>query len=433
MFKHRLDITGTLKVLSSLHLGSGEDKRYVLPKGGGKRRTALEGEESVRIALVARDHLCRPCLPGTSIKGVLRRLAEAEELWGTAHDDTGKMGRLVVRMAPHLCAPPAGEMEPLPWGDATSGLFVEARTRIDRALGTAQDGLLYHAEMVAPGNCFQLRLSLLEPDKALETQVMDCLSRLTAEDGIAFGRGQTAGLGRVRLDGPLTLTRVQLGKAGESETFTVDPTSSEVRTRLVLHCTGPYLSVDASRTVRNPPPTEEVADNSPDKQPQLQPLMDGQKRPALRGSALMGVLRSRAAWLEALEGWGDDPDKRFTTVEDLTPAERLFGVTGFRGLLQLRRVVTEPGYREVKLTSVALDQFSMAPIDNALFTTGAFVNCTFWTEFDLDRRAKDGDIALWERLVQDARDNGLMLGHGGNKGFGWFTVAKEESRGEKSA
>jgi hypothetical protein len=85
----------------------------------------------------------------------------------------------------------------------------------------------------------------------------------------------------------------------------------------------------------------------------------------------------------------------------------------------------------VEITSEALDQFSMAPLDGALFTTRAFVGCEFSVHLGLDRRrtVTAADETFFRELVDDATDNGLMLGHGTNKGFGWFAVSGERADG----
>lgn len=426
MFKGRLDITATLQVLTPLHVGSGEDRPTEL----------TQGEAPVRVAQVVRDYRGRPCLPGSTVKGILRRQVPvgAETICGSARlgdgqEASGEMGWLLVRMAPQIGDLP--DMGHLPErGDHANGIFIEARTRIDRDTGTAQDGLLYHAEMVAPGMCFQLRLALLKPTDQRIIQVQAMLAALTAADGVAFGGGQSNGMGRLRL--------IDAPRIGDGQTWHLNAPSQPAYVQLKLFCPSPYVAVDASRTSKPLKPTEQETEvaasgKEPDKPAQLQPLKDGAGQPVLRGSALLGVMRARAAWLQArLAGASnhqdvDDPEKDFTTLAQLTPVERLFGVPGFRGCLQVRSVQVQPGFKPVKLTSVALDQFSQAPIDNALFSTQAFSQCRFVVALDLDGRAGQAEKDVLDEVLADASTNGLIVGHGGNKGFGWFEVNYEKS------
>lgn len=84
--------------------------------------------------------------------------------------------------------------------------------------------------------------------------------------------------------------------------------------------------------------------------------------------------------------------------------------------------------RTTDLTSVKLDRFSGAPIDNALFTTRAYIDPVFRVELRVRNRTGalngkavlDADLTLWDRLVEHLVRRGIVLGHGGNKGFGWF-------------
>ncbi|WP_254434844.1 RAMP superfamily CRISPR-associated protein [Magnetospirillum sp. UT-4] len=192
---------------------------------------------------------------------------------------------------------------------------------------------------------------------------------------------------------------------------------------LRLSCRGPYLSLDSSTRQRG-----RVRQEGDDPIP-LSPLLDRQGRPVLAGSALTGALRERAAWLEAIEtGAVDDRDKVYGSGgKTLTATERLFGVNGFRGVLGIEAITCLKAGERVEITTVALDQFSMAPLDGALFTTQAFAGCAYRVGLRLDRRGNDDDRAFLARLLDDIKDDGLMLGHGVNKGFGWFTVTDEEA------
>lgn len=430
MFERRLEITGRLRVLSPLHVGTGERQPLELKRG-----------QTVEVATVVRDHLKRPCLPGPTVKGILRHLAEqalgkgaSTCAFGTSRDDSGAMGRVFAYAALATEDLPDCGRLPYPQGQ---GIFIEARTRIDRATGTADDGKLFHAEMVAPDTCFTLRLWVQCPTEEVLHPLRAALGALQAEEGVAFGKGQTAGNGHLRLD-KVVATMHELSASGEMvpSPFPLVPMAAPLQkgTVLSLFCEAPYVALDSSKTAERRKPTDDENPQNKGKKadtaPQMQALVDAQDRPVLRGSALLGALRARAAWLEARArqtcmGLVDNPDKVYAPDETLTAIERLFGVTGWRGALAVRRITVEDGFKEVKLTSVALDRFSMAPIDNALFTTRAFVHCRFRVELALDGREGEAK-GLFEMLLADLDGNGLMLGHGGAKGFGWFTVTEAE-------
>ena len=78
------------------------------------------------------------------------------------------------------------------------------------------------------------------------------------------------------------------------------------------------------------------------------------------------------------------------------------------------------------ISSVRIDRFSGAPVDNALFTSAVFVGTRLRLTISASSRGKatltSEDIGLAEMIIDDIKENGLVLGHGGNKGFGWFDV-----------
>ena len=63
-------------------------------------------------------------------------------------------------------------------------------------------------------------------------------------------------------------------------------------------------------------------------------------------------------------------------------------------------------------------------MDQRLFTEEVFENVTFELDLSLDpARSKDSDATAFRKLVNQLTDGHILeLGHGGSKGFGWFTV-----------
>jgi CRISPR/Cas system CSM-associated protein Csm3 (group 7 of RAMP superfamily) len=464
MSRVRYEFAGRLVTVSPLHVGSGEFRHVATVTG-------REGSDKrPEVARIVRDGCGRPYLPGTAIKGLLRRLAEEiddadfatcrEQLFGiikTARDDgeptgrnLGRMGTLLCRGAEQVGPPP--DTRDAPFADAEPvtaddqkigpGIFVAARTRIDPKTGTAKDSGLFFQEMVAPQTQFAFRCTLdLRGDAAaggerLASGLIRVLDRLTGDAGEAIGKGQADGLGRIRLDRDLTVYRHVLDGEGRftredatalwtgRERGALD-TEAEV---LDLVCDGPFIVIDASH---RPEPGE-----TRDGAPHLAAQRLAATMPLVLGSSVSGALRSRARWLAALDAHrsGDrtpvDGDRivlRRSEIDSLTPVQRLFGVTGFRGLVEIDTIVAgeaEPW----RITSVKLDRFSGAPVDNALFTTEAFVGVRLTLRLRLTSRGetapRDEDRSLYGKLVADIRKNGLQLGHGGNKGFGWFSLAE---------
>lgn len=436
MYKNHVKICGVLTALTPLHLGSGESKQHPDIKTQVAHGKAGE-EKPIELSHVQRDGSGKPYIPSTSIKGALRaRLAESlrKDLFGQVDDKTneteasGVMGRLWIYGAAHTST---GPTDNLPHHGKT-GLehsFVAARTRIHRESGTAEDHKLFHTEMAPPGTTFRFHAKWLTnaDGEALAAELRDvatALAPLTDDNGVALGRGGRQGQGRVRLadvsaklapwDGdeqPLTLPTVTYRPAGAA-------------CHLRLTGDGPYITIDSSQSKRGGKRHDADGEENT-----IKPLMDAKGNPALPGSSLLGALRARTAWLA--DG-NDNPDKVFTTQDDLSPTEQLFGVTGWRGLLEVEKIqVIDPGFRQT-FTSVKLDRFSGAPIDGALFSVEAFVDPVFTVTLRLAPRNKapitDEAQDLFKRLLDDIKtDMGLMLGHGGARGFGWFTVTKTEA------
>lgn len=463
MFGARLVIGAEVELLTPLHLGTGEAALYQSiehddPQSGSPAPT--------QVATVMRDVQGFPVIPGASLKGVLRALADSagvgvDDLFGPpAESGEARQGRLTVRAMRYLPGnkplqltdklPYAGKVMPDGNTLRSRWLFVSARTAIDPGSGTADEGKLFYQEMTAPDARFRLDLALcLDGDSApAEACLMGVLSALTAEDGVPFGRGQSLGQGRLRLNlGTLSAERLALDNATGA---LVDPsdltTTAAVRNAVEeasapaavdrhvrwLIADGPFLIDDTS--------IKHAKDSG-------KPRLNAQRNasaPLLPGSTLVGALRARAGWLSRLK-WtadkaGGDRDRRLarddeaaqladprvvTKPEQLTPTERLFGVTGWRGLVRIASVTCRDHGDFENITSVKLDRFSMAPVDGALFATRAAIDPVFEVTIELERRGgypNGDDQTLFEELLADLACEGLMLGHGTSRGYGWFKV-----------
>lgn len=483
MFGARLCIKGELALLSALHIGTGDTETFEhvtkpAETEGGKR-------QQVPVATILCDGDGLPLIPGATIKGVLRALAGGtsgcDALFGpSSGSENLSQGRLTAWSA-RLVDRQRGETERaalavgLPFTcklerqaltaddrrelteHGRRGLFVTARTAIDPATGTAEEKRLFYREMVPAGARFRLRLQLMldgnQDDAAnAEELLTNLLQRLTATDGVAFGHGQSAGHGRAQLDrDTLIFEHIAIGSDGRL-VKNAKPVLTEPCARadpdiihLTLTCDGPFIVDDSARRPERKRTDEEH------RLPQLNAQEGPDGKPILPGTSLMGVLRRRAAFLARLrwndERNGDDRDrilafnnpaaverdKKGRTVirpEDLTPSERLFGVTGWRGLVRLGPIECTSCARFENITSVRLDRFSMAPIDGGLFTTRAAIDPVFEVTLKLEHRAgfpNADDTALFEALLKDLLDEGIMLGHGTSRGYGWFRVERSAS------
>jgi CRISPR/Cas system CSM-associated protein Csm3 (group 7 of RAMP superfamily) len=474
------DVKATIKLLSPLHVGSG--RSVTIDTVVGKAGSNLAPE----VAGIVRDGKHLPYLPGTTIKGLLRRLAkakagvDADSLFGRIKSDgDGIPGSITVFGARCMAAPDIADAPFVAGAEQQlgRGVFVAARTRIDPESGTAGDHTLFHQEMVANGTTFELRLRIdararindhdlvgaarddhgLQTARAVRTDrdvsqdasevlqdLLGVLHELCAEDGRAIGKGQADGFGRVKLaPESIVVTGRALQSNGAFAAFT--PTyprsiaAEAAAEPLRFVCKGPFLVVDASKRVK-------PGDNPEGERPHISPQSWRERLPMLLGSSVSGALRARARWLamrQLLRAGKNDGEIRATDPEDflyrkdtsvggLSSVQRLFGVAGFRGRLGIARLrVHEATPWDV--TSVKLDRFTGGPVDNALFKTRGFLGVVFDLVLALEQRPtglgaqqRADDETLFDDILADIRANGLILGHGGNKGFGWFSC--EEKR-----
>lgn len=450
MFGNRLELTWRLKLKSDLRIGSG----HVNADGRLKQR---EEDDAAELALVIRDHQGRPIIPATALKGALRGQAplansEADALLGErgeAEENKGAIARLWVDTAVATDAAPPGLEGLTKKGCARDHTYVKIGVRLDRRTGSAEDKLLYNQEWVGAGTVFEGRATLFLDD-ADEATLLDRLARalapLVQSPGLALGADGRHGAGRITLAPPLcckrrTIDPARLALVDEdapdlARKLLADAarhnTAESMPIRLYLRAEGPFISMRDKTT-------------EPDDGKEITRPLKRQGMPHLWPSSLLGALRTRAAWLAEIDhlrrsdrwatsGAGrrmDDPDKVVLDtgeVAGLSSVERLFGVAGWRGLLQVARLepAADCSAATARLTSVTIDRFTGGAMDKRLFTEEAFIDARFEVDLVIDSRGtafdKPADGELLDALVADLVANGLELGHGAAKGFGWFEV-----------
>ncbi|GAB4142820.1 MAG: hypothetical protein Kow0040_31910 [Thermogutta sp.] len=174
----RIQLQGTLVAQSPLHVGGhGEDVDTDLP--------------------LARDGAGQLYVPGTSLAGALRELAErlfgesvVDELWGYQDRDRGHASFVVVDDA---------EVE----DSASVAVEIRDHVGIDREFGAAAEHIKYDRAVLPRGARMKLRLALDVPDEDQRTPALAMLAALrqAMEDGeVRLGAAKTRGLGHVRLE-----------------------------------------------------------------------------------------------------------------------------------------------------------------------------------------------------------------------------------------
>lgn len=174
----RLHLQGSLVTQSPLHVGGhGDDVDTDLP--------------------LARDGAGQLYVPGTSLAGALRELAErrfgehvVDELWGYQRDDLGHASFVVVEDA---------------IVENSDSVVVEIRDHvgIDREYGSAAEHIKYDRAILPRGAKLRFHVSVEVLDSRQRTQALAMLASLreALEAGeVRLGAAKTRGLGHIRLD-----------------------------------------------------------------------------------------------------------------------------------------------------------------------------------------------------------------------------------------
>jgi CRISPR/Cas system CSM-associated protein Csm3 (group 7 of RAMP superfamily) len=386
-FENRWVITGTLTTESPLHLGGGD----ITTREG---LVDEKDQSPVQVKAVFTDHQGRACLPGSSLRGVLReRLATLLGQTGCLKDQqhatvlklfgkpepagadertrarqSGHGGRLAVHDA-HVAvepfSPPANWHAP-PFWDTRRRTGVASGVALNRRTRTAAAQKLFHYEFVPPGVTFSLKFTadnLDEEDiahllRALEEFNPDAANPLTlgADTGNGWGRLRWT-LGEVR---QLTAAEVRQALKG----WLKNPASlspgfnvAKVRTQALssVSLTSPpatfrsfelKLLFDGPLLVKRPAKPKVKGDTDT---PNAQPHLDERGHVVLPAASFRGALRAQAERIlrtmalafhpnlppDELNHLAPDPTAIAETLRDhqwnkLSLSGRIFGVSGWR-------------------------------------------------------------------------------------------------------
>ena len=439
-----------LELETDLHIGDGSEAPLNL-KRTRTPRSDRQGEPESTYMTIVRNAAQIPIIPGTALKGVLRASVAARHdesvagrLFGAikAADEssdssgssgsTGHIGRITF-YASRQCQ--QGKIPDLPESCRPS-TAIATHVAIGRKYGVAEEQKLFNREIVPAGARFRLE-GVVRGVNDVKADLKIALAPLVA--GIELGRGISKGNGRLKLaNGRVDIKLRSLDVAGPEPEITesdwcelripcVGAAAPVKRVDFSLQCPGPFLSHDPDRRVQG-------QDNV------LFALRRDNSRPVLWPESLYGVLRERCAWLAASDSVGDgcrDGEERFTPLsadkdaKTLGRTGRLFGVPGWRGLVRIESLRLASGRRlrncdtdsSGGIAGISIDRFSGAVLDTGPFFTDAWVALSLTFTLTLNRRAccpYQEDIDLFRNLVDHVRCDGLLLGHGVNRGYGWF-------------
>lgn len=439
----RFDWSLPLETLTELHVGSGESRAATR----AEVQRGIIGE----IATFVRDADGQPWIPGATLKGALRNGrfdTRTNALFGMAHCETAP-GRLPPVLASAVTVFGAF---------ANSGTAVDPltrpRTAVSAGTGASEANKLFTEEWVAAGTRFTARLRLelrrrqpstgnaddQEDDTAFADRAHDLRTRFEAEllrfcgaEGVEIAADKSDGMGRVwlpvaRRDGRLLIpcTRKELGANGWSAGTSVESAMDPPLPRVLLHdfalsCPGPYIAKGGVRE-------EEIKDKA---RKTTIPERVG-RQPRMHPSGLSGALRNRADWMLAIARLRDPncwPNVRCKTssgTKELNIVQQLFGDEGWRGSLNIHVVGKNCTGKEV-FPFVMLDSVTQGPVGDPLFRIEADCGVTAILQIGAFRSLSSVEQDFLSSLVKEVVDNGIFLGGGSSKGFGWFNVQQTSS------
>ncbi len=446
MFADRWNYSFALEAMTPFHVGDGGVA--IMPKA--------DLETAPGYQTIVRDFDGQPYLPSATLKGCLKQIAREiadldkaalDALFGEVKDEDkskdnedddkkkkrGRMGLLLLRGG-SVIASSAAPVDALPYGEALvlRNAFVAARTSIDPHSGTAADHKLFMQEMAPKGLQFAVRATLMDrgPNAGRAHAAWLRVIAAILRDGMFLGKARADGQGQFAVKGGSVGEIRQVLTAGVlksdpprriAETAGRDERSE--RHSFALECRTPFLVVDSSRKGAG----KETAKK--DGAAQVFAQRVSKNEPLLLGSSIAGVLRNRAQWLQSLAELRGEAEA--AEAGGIDPVDWLFGTSDQQARVALRNVKLSRASLEA-VTSLKVDRFSSAPVHGALFTTEAFSGTRLAFDLKLVRRGEEPANPAAERLlaalVADIGSNGLRLGHGANKGFGWFLPGKEANR-----
>jgi CRISPR/Cas system CSM-associated protein Csm3 (group 7 of RAMP superfamily) len=406
-----------LEVASILHIGSGE-------KGEVEQNTK-DSEDiptTSQLSRIVRDSRGLPWIPGSTLKGALRKAEPklATKLFGAPHKGTASTGagRVLVFGASTQIAP----------------VFVLRRTKIHDGTGVAEANKLFAKEYVETGAIFDVEMCIrvLAGDdlRQLKDDLLKVLRHFAGDEGLEIASGKSDSLGRLKLVGDvvdlisekLSLER-GLEPVGTTETLKVEAINRYAEV-LHLHCRGPFLIQDQTR------PSGKKDKNGKELTNHLMPLVSGSK-PRLLETSVSGALRKRAAWLVELDPAKNQPASVQTTTgrQNLTTIKRLFGDEGYRAKLKVMIKSLSHSKQTSEFPSVKLNPLTQGTVPGALFVVNAHHGLGFDLHYTSRSSFADDERALLDALIADIRNNGIQIGFGGSKGFGWFEENKRSRPG----
>lgn len=425
----RLRLTGVVETTHPLHIGNGELQQS-------------DNNQQLPLALLERDCENNPCIPASTLRGMLRAAAKRYQLpkaqfqllFGDDKGEQSENGAGALRVYTATLVAEECEIQHQP------------RLKIDPITGTAQAHHLFASEQVPAGVRFKLHLEIdpvgvrtLVP--ALLTELAALLQQLSESGTLQLGKGESLGQGGLRwiaeqeilqgiskadfeswLRGGVELQpnvqalfRPLPGRQPKSRLKSPTP---PLAIQLGLYPQSPWLISD--RVEAQQSASQRSTENRADSEPSatVQQVVKGGKTWArVPGSSLKGLLRGHCR--KILYTLAQPEENQHAGLEAMLA--ELFGSTDKRGCLSIAEALSEAPLQTHQQFFNAIDRFSGAVRDGALFHVEAAANARLSTQLMVDPHwlnANHWAQALLLLLFRDGYEGDLRLGWGRGRGYG---------------
>ncbi|MGW1677942.1 RAMP superfamily CRISPR-associated protein [Saccharopolyspora sp. NPDC002376] len=357
-------------------------------------------------------------LPGTTVAGSLREHCgeELDDLFGSQPEERKTQDSDDFALTPSAIQVLGTRYRPAVDDPKTQETGHHVRTAIDRSRGAAKNNALHRVEQLPRGTEFDIMFRWNNPDRRRE----EFLTKLKSWHP-RLGRGVTTGAGQCRLIGwgaadyDLTTPEGLLTWVRRTGLDSYpDPTNQPVP----APDAEPLLNVQM--TIVDGLHCGVGDEDKPEEAPREIFRLDGV--PAIPGSTLKGVLRSRAEYICRAVGVpacdGQSPD-------ECRPC-RIFGSGGHesarRGAIVVHTAVIENPVEQER-PHVAIDRFSGGYKDGALYKDKVVVAGQFRLHVEQIGKLEDGDVQLLKAVIADLDEGLIGIGQSTTRGYGTVRVA----------
>ncbi len=361
-----------------------------------------------------------PFLPGSAIAGLLRSLTDEESaktLFGyittVANDAEQQESRLIVSDA---SLPKSAEV----------AVTERDGVGVDETTGSAKNGAKYDFQVVETDAPYTgvLELTYQESEDETPALLRELMERVAAE-GLSAGHRTSRGYGK--LDAEICIKTFDLSDPEQLEAWLdFDPFREDAfdDAQKVEAAAG-----SASRTVYEAELaltgnfTVRVYSTEPG-QADMRPLKSSKGRPVIPGTSWAGVFRHRMLELvqqfpDAFEATADDVNEWFGSSTEQKQ----------RSKIEFAETRIEDG-SELTVTRVALDRFTMAPKQSALFTSAVWTGGKGTLAVSIPKDAPDALQRLIEACLLDLHNGLLSFGGEGSVGRGTAVMTALRKDGE---